>query len=578
MTLSTERTVVRSVLALTVLAGLAAMAVPARATTITVTSNLDSATGDGLCSLREAVIAANTDTAVDACPAGSGSDTITLPPGVYPLTIAGRGEQLAATGDLDIDTGLTLVGAGSETTLIDGSGLDRVLELHAGAVVQVNGVAITNGDADVEDGGGIYVNGGQLNLTHSVIRDNNGRYGGGLRVENDGSATVIDSRLTNNTGLTGGGMYVGSYTGSTTVVVINSLIDANAASGSLTGSHGGGARSASNGDITFVNTTISGNSATLSGGGIFADHVVHLHNATVTANTADSDGDGTGNGGGVTISAGVPVGFGTARNSLIAANTDASPTGAQYANCAGTLTGEGYILLGNITGCTLAGVTTGNVLGATPFLGPLQDNGGPTPTHALLAFSGAIDAGDPAGCLDQALLPLARDQRGYVRPVDGGTTRGVRCDIGAFEYGSHAAPTPTATTTSSQTPTPSPTATVAVGTTATLTQVVTTSPTPSRTATVTATSAVSATPTRSATAGPSPTPTRTPTRTATRTATLTATALGGSATPPPSSTAAPSNPTAAPTQTSTNMPTGGPSPIPADCSGFCLALPELHRP
>ncbi len=564
MTLSTERMVVRPVLALVVVAGLAAMVGPARATTITVTSNLDSTSGDGLCSLREAVIAANTDTTVDACPAGHGADTITLLPGVYPLTVAGRGEQLAATGDLDIYADLTLAGAGPETTLIDGSRLDRVLEVRGGAAVQVSGVAITNGDADAnaEDGGGIYVNGGQLILTNSVLRDNAGQYGGGLRVENDGSATVIDSRLTHNTGLTGGGLYVGSYTGQATAVVSNSLIDDNIASGSSLGSNGGGVRVSGNGDAALVNTTVSANRATLNGGGIFADHIVRLYNVTVTANVADSDADGAGNGGGLAISAGTPVGFGTARNSLIAANTDGSPTGAQYANCAGTLTSEGYNLLGTATGCTLAGVTTGNIVGAAPFLGPLQDNGGPTLTHALLAFSGAIDAGDQAGCVDQALLPLTRDQRGYVRPIDGGTTRGVRCDIGAFEYGSHAAPTPTTTPSFSPTPTPSPIATTAVGTTATPTQVVVTTPTASPTATLTATSALSAT----------------PTRTLSRAATATATALGSSATPPPSNTAAPSDPTAAPRQTATNTPAGGTSPIPADCSEFCLALPELHRP
>ena len=61
-----------------------------------------------------------------------------------------------------------------------------------------------------------------------------------------------------------------------------------------------------------------------------------------------------------------------------------------------------------------------------PLLGPLQNNGGPTQTHALLAGSPAIDASDPGGCRDSLGAPLLTDQRGFPRPV-------VGCDIGAFE-------------------------------------------------------------------------------------------------------------------------------------------------
>jgi hypothetical protein len=59
----------------------------------------------------------------------------------------------------------------------------------------------------------------------------------------------------------------------------------------------------------------------------------------------------------------------------------------------------------------------------------LQNNGGPSWTHALLQGSNAIDGGDPVqGCIDENAVPLATDQRGAPRPV------GVRCDSGAFEY------------------------------------------------------------------------------------------------------------------------------------------------
>jgi hypothetical protein len=60
-------------------------------------------------------------------------------------------------------------------------------------------------------------------------------------------------------------------------------------------------------------------------------------------------------------------------------------------------------------------------------LGPLADNGGPTPTQALLPGSVAIDHIPPSMCLDQDGLPLATDQRGVARP------QGIACDVGAFE-------------------------------------------------------------------------------------------------------------------------------------------------
>jgi hypothetical protein len=60
-------------------------------------------------------------------------------------------------------------------------------------------------------------------------------------------------------------------------------------------------------------------------------------------------------------------------------------------------------------------------------LGPLQDNGGPTETHALLPGSVAIDHVSPAMCIDQSGAPLPEDQRGEPRPG------GAMCDVGAFE-------------------------------------------------------------------------------------------------------------------------------------------------
>ena len=94
---------------------------PAISATITVDTTDDELNADGDCSLREAIQAANTNTAVDACTAGSGYDTIEVPAGMYTLMILGIGENSNATGDLDITENLDIIGAGAATTIIRGA-------------------------------------------------------------------------------------------------------------------------------------------------------------------------------------------------------------------------------------------------------------------------------------------------------------------------------------------------------------------------------------------------------------------------------------------------------------------------
>jgi hypothetical protein len=123
-------------------------------------------------------------------------------------------------------------------------------------------------------------------------------------------------------------------------------------------------------------------------------------------------------------------------NTILATNTGS--TGPDCANT-GTVTSQGYNLIGNNTGCTFTPATGDQVgTGASPInplLGALGDNGGPTPTMSLLTNSPAINAGNPAAVSDAtapappALIPCATtDQRGVSRP------QGAFCDIGAFEF------------------------------------------------------------------------------------------------------------------------------------------------
>src|SRR3989442_2719786 len=124
------------------------------------------ATAGGTCTLRAAIQEANAHT---------GADTIMVPAGTYLLTIPGRGEDMATTGDLDITDTVTIIGAGADRTIVDGNGIDRVFEIvNSAAVVAISSLTIRNGDpgpvALDTDGGGLY-NQGTLTLSDVVVAD-----------------------------------------------------------------------------------------------------------------------------------------------------------------------------------------------------------------------------------------------------------------------------------------------------------------------------------------------------------------------------------------------------------------------
>src|SRR5262249_45525782 len=116
-----------------------------------------------------------------------------------------------------------------------------------------------------------------------------------------------------------------------------------------------------------------------------------LNNATISGNSA-------GTAGGIYNVLG---GLLQARNTLIAGNTAPSAP-----DLSGLLSSLGHNLIGNASGG--GGFHPTDLLNVNPLLGPLQDNGGPTRTHALLPGSPALNAGDPAQ------LGVA-DQRGVLR-------------------------------------------------------------------------------------------------------------------------------------------------------------------
>jgi hypothetical protein len=294
---------------------------------------------------------------------------------------------------------------GSELFLAAGGGL-----FNSG-VLTVSNCTISHNHGG-PTGGGI-ANYGMLTLSNSTVADNLATYdqganGGGI--DNEGTLAVVNSIVSNNYAYNGdgGGIANALRVASATLMVSNSTVSGNSA--------GGGGGISNSGTLTLSNSTVSGNSALGGfgsglGGGILTASTVSITNVTLTANRAGVHG------GGLYVSPGSPV----LHNTLVAGNFRGTTRDDVY----GALNSGGdYNLIGDGTGMTgLSDGVNGNLVGSAaapvdPLLGPLQDNGGPTQTHALLAGSPALNAGDPAQ------LGVA-DQRGVVR--SGGV------NIGAYQ-------------------------------------------------------------------------------------------------------------------------------------------------
>jgi predicted outer membrane repeat protein len=487
---------------------------------------VDGFVGDGVCATAAAVCTLRA--AIQEANDTSGPDTIVLLPGIYRLTIAGRGETNAATGDLNVKTQLTIIGGGATTTIIDGNALDRVFVANV-APLTLNDLTVQNGYPGASPGGcisnmgvnltltrvvvkscqsdaaggGIFAVGGPatvtvtdttitqnvvtgaggggglyltsdvvMTMTRATVSANAAGFGAGIRVfgsaaspstvtvtdsvitqnvvtnipaggggglELDGAITATLNRVTvsNNSGAggagilfsgstgsaamltvvdstftqnvspsSGGGMYLQSGGGDATATITRTTISANSA-------NQGGGVSLFGGKVTFSNATISGNTATDSGGAIYRAPVtgteLTLINVTVASNSS------------AVIGAVHAIGQISVRNTIIANSTGAAPS-----NCS---TAPLMIDLGN--NLEFPGTSCGFDLAsdrqADPLLDLLAGNGGPTRTMALIPGSPAIDTGDDAACAATPVSGL--DQRGEGRAIGAG----AHCDMGAYE-------------------------------------------------------------------------------------------------------------------------------------------------
>lgn len=343
----------------------------AGAATLTVTNTNDSGAG----SLRQAI--------ADA----AGGDTIDFDLPNCPCTI-----PILSTG-FQIQKSLTIQGLGADRLIIDGSNIADInrrlmFEIFPGHTVTFDGLTITR--ALGLSSGGIR-NGGDFTLINSVVSQNStGAYGG---VSNYGTIRIVNSAIFNNFSFAIGGLR-------------------------------------NDGQATVVNSTISGNSNGEGGGGIYSSGALTVINSTITNNQGGTN---------LTIEgSGIRIASGTARldNTIVAGNLNQSDVPDDII---GTVTAANNNLIGSASyaGGVVHGVN-GNIIGSggvgtidinTVLDTTLTGNGGATPTHALVAGSPAINAGNNALALDANGNPLATDQRGAGFP----RINFAAVDIGAFE-------------------------------------------------------------------------------------------------------------------------------------------------
>jgi hypothetical protein len=470
-----------------------AVAIPVHAATITVTNTNDS----GPDSLREALVDANDGDTITFAVTG----TIGLTSGELAInknvTIIGpRSDTLAVSGSfrtfrvLHVMPGRTVNIEGLTVILgfpqFDVGG--GILNDHA--ILTLTNCSVATNTASY-GGGGIYNDGGNGSATLTIIDSTvtgNGvggssAYGGGIY--NNGAAilTIINSTISGNSAigefeLSGGG---GGIAGGGTI--INSTIAGNHAALEGGGIDGGG---------TIINCTINNNSAgggenyrpgigggidgggtitncTISGNSVFGDPFkgggagggIYSFGATIVNSTVSDNTVAYGDGGAIYNARALTLGNNTFSNnsatqgggiyngnlgSIGISNTilDGGAAGENIFNQGGTITSAGYNLSSDDGGGYLSG--PGDQINTDPLIGPLQDNGGSTFTHELLAGSPAIDAGDP-----KFAPPPWYDQRGF----DFYRLRNDRIDIGSFEVQEGPAVTPTPI----PTPTPRPAAT-----------------------------------------------------------------------------------------------------------------------
>ncbi|MDB9390714.1 beta strand repeat-containing protein [Microcystis aeruginosa] len=428
--------------------------------TVNTTADQNDGNADNGLSLRDAILIANANPNTEY--------EIHLTGGLtYTLTSNGVNEDAGKTGDLDIKSrnNVLYIGAfNGQKATIDASGLlnsDRVFHVLSGGALSLQNVVVTGGITS-SSGAGISVNAtGVLDLYNTTVSGNKalGSSSNGGGIQNRGfvylrQGSVVSNNIASGSSYQEGG---GVYNSGGTLIAINSTINNNqggvygggilSVAGSLTlinttvsgnsAGNGGGIRN--NGtSIALINTTVSGNNASYAGGGIYSSgDTFNLINSTITNNTVvDTQFVGRGGGGIYSLSTTFFL-----KNTIVAGNIDNTTNGFDLlsSGLSGAIfNGNNYNLIGDLTGAKGTIGTGTDIVNSNPGLAPLANYGGLTLTHALLAGSPAINAGNNSLILidsedidgdGDTTEQIPFDQRGTgFNRIFGGTV-----DIGAFE-------------------------------------------------------------------------------------------------------------------------------------------------
>ncbi len=444
---------------------------------------------DGVCTLADAITAANTNAPSGGCPAGCDNDTITLETDVLlatalpqissTVTIEGQGYAIDGNNDPNVGSVLRNGVNGNlilnEVTVTKGKSFAGGGINNEGVLALINSTVKNNSvsclDSATDAFGGGITNTKSLTMTNSTVSDNfvfcdqegAHTYGGGIVNDGDeATATLNNSKVMGNSvvnnaggaitfggGIVNGGITNGTLTLNASIVNGNSVLSKSYAAG------GGIANFEDNGTVTVLtlnNSTVSGNSTlpdpnwsegdifwSMSSGGGIANWgtmqegpVAVLNNSTITDNSAKDIGGGIENVGGTVV----------LRGSILSGNnTTQSDDSNEIYNAEsydkGTVTANNYNLLGQ-SGETNTEAFDGFTPGSTD-LTAISDGTNPTALSDILSpladnggptLTHALVTGSPALDLDaDCSTGLTEDQRGYPRPE----TEGTGCDAGAFE-------------------------------------------------------------------------------------------------------------------------------------------------